>query len=134
MTSEERIAALEEQLRYLSDRQAILDCVASNARGCDRHDSALLAASYHEDGIDEHGEANTMDGKKYPEWANNVHAKGSLQNMHHITTHSCEIDGDEAHADSYIIGLFLNPDGVTARLLAGRYVDRLERRRRSRVE
>jgi hypothetical protein len=48
--------------------------------------------------------------------------------MHHITTHLCEIDGDEAHAESYVIGLFLNPDGKTARLIAGRYADRLERR------
>ncbi len=66
MTSEDRITALEEQVRHLSDRQAILDCIAGNARGCDRHDSALLAASYHEDGIDEHGAANTMNGKKIP--------------------------------------------------------------------
>ena len=57
-----------------------------------------------------------------------THAKGSLINMHHITTHSCEIEGDVAHADSYVIGLMLNHDGVTARLLAGRYVDRLEKR------
>ncbi len=39
-----------------------------------------------------------------------MHARGLLQNMHHINTHSCEIEGDEAHADSYVIGLFLNPD------------------------
>jgi hypothetical protein len=48
--------------------------------------------------------------------------------MHHITTHTCEIDGDTAHAESYVIGAILNPDGATARLLCGRYIDRLERR------
>lgn len=128
MNAEDRLAALERKLQELTDRQEILDCVARNARGCDRHDSALLSSSYHDDAIDEHGKANTLAGQQYHEWANQVHATGSLQNLHHITTHACEIDGDVAHADSYVIGLFLNPDGETARLLSGRYVDRLERR------
>lgn len=128
MNTEDRLAALESTLQYLTDRQDVLDCVARNARGCDRHDSSLLSSSYHLDGIDEHGAAHTLDGQRYHEWANEVHAKGSLQNLHHITTHACDIDGDVAHADSYVIGLFLNPDGQTARLLSGRYVDRLERR------
>jgi hypothetical protein len=66
--------------------------------------------------------------KPYGEWANEAHTRGSLQNMHNITTHLCEIDGDEAHAESYVIGLFLNKDGKTSRILAGRYADRLERR------
>ena len=144
MTGEDRLEKLEQQyqdladrlriveqrerkLQYLSDRMEILDCVARHARGCDRFDSELLASAYHEDGVDEHGFA-INPGPKYPEWANAQHSRGSLQNMHNITTHSCEIDGDEAHAESYVIGLFLNKDGKTARLLAGRYVDHLERR------
>lgn len=125
---EARLARLEEKLQYLTDRQEIIDCIARNARGCDRHDPDELSGAYHVDGIDEHGAANVLPGPEYHQWANEVHAKGSLQNMHNITTHLCEIDGDEAHAESYVIGLFLNPDGRTARLLAGRYIDRLERR------
>jgi hypothetical protein len=117
----------EARVRYLEDRAAILDCVARHARGCDRFDVELLASAYHEDGVDEHGFA-INPGPKYPEWANAQHTRGSQQNMHHITTHTCDIDGDVAHAESYVIGLFLNPDGKTARLLTGRYVDRLERR------
>jgi SnoaL-like domain len=117
----------ERKLQYLLDRAEILDCVARHARGCDRFDSELLASAYHEDGVDEHGFA-INPGPEYPEWANAQHSRGSLQNMHNITTHSCEIDGDVAHAESYVIGLFLNTDGKTARLLAGRYADRLERR------
>lgn len=128
MNIEERIKILEDKLRYLQDRQEILDCIARNARGCDRHDSGILAGSYHFDGVDEHGAANVIRGEKYPDWANEVHARGSIQNLHNITTHSCEIEGDVAHAESYVIGLFFNSDGKTARLLAGRYIDRLERR------
>lgn len=52
----------------------------------------------------------------------------SQQSMHNITTHLCEIEGDTAYAESYSVGLFLDPDGKTARLIAGRYADRLERR------
>jgi len=126
MTSEQRLEQLERKLQYLLDRQAILDCIARNARGCDRHDSELLASSYTIDGIDEHGYA-VNPGTKYPEYANKVHAAGSQHNMHNITTHSCEISGDVAHCESYVIGLFLNQDGKSARLIAGRYVDRLER-------
>lgn len=128
MNTEERLKELERKIQYLTDRQEILDCVARNARGCDRHDPELLSSSYHPDGIDEHGLANIRPGPEYHEWANEVHTRGSLQNMHNITTHSCEIDGDVAHADSYVIGLFLNPGGETSRLMAGRYLDRLERR------
>ena len=128
MTTEQRLEEMERKLQYLTDRQEILDCIARNSRGCDRHDSELLSSSYHSDGIDEHGAAHVMPGAKYHEWANEVHSQGSLQNMHHITTHACEIDGDVAHADSYVIGLFLNPDSKTSRILTGRYVDRLEKR------
>ncbi len=126
--TEQRLAALEKKLQYLTDRQEILDCIARNARGCDRHDSEMLSSTYHEQSIDEHGAANTMPGKQYHEWANRVHAQGSIQNMHNITTHHCEIDGDVAHAESYSVGLFFNADGKTARLLAGRYIDKLERK------
>lgn len=141
MTSDERLAQLERKLeglraaletsdrklRHLTDRQEILDCVARHARGCDRFDIEVLSSAFHEDGIDEHGFA-INPGWKYGEWANEAHARGSVQNMHNITTHLCEIDGDEAHAESYVIGLFLNRDGKTGRILAGRYADRLERR------
>jgi hypothetical protein len=127
MDTEQRLHQLERKLQYLTDRAEILDCIARNARGCDRHDSALLAGSYHGDGTDEHGYA-VNPGPRYPEYANKVHAAGSSHNMHNITTHTCEIEGDVAHCESYVIGLFLNTDGKSSRLIAGRYIDRLERR------
>jgi hypothetical protein len=127
MNSEQRLAEMEHKLQYLLDRQEILDCIARNARGCDRHDSALLSSSYSAQGVDEHGYA-VNPGDRYADYANKTHAAGSKHNMHHLTTHSCEINGDVAHCDSYVIGLFLNTDGKSSRLIAGRYVDRLERK------
>ena len=125
--SEDRIERLEKRLAYLEDRQAIIDCIARNARGCDRHDSEMLAGSYHEDGVDEHG-IYINAGPDYPAWANAAHNAMSLQTMHNITTHLCEIDGDEANAESYVVGLFLNLDGTSSNMFAGRYADRLEKR------
>lgn len=42
--------------------------------------------------------------------------------------HMCEIDGDVAHAESYSLGIFLDKGSETGRILAGRYIDRLEKR------
>jgi hypothetical protein len=126
MTPEEERQLLAD-VQYLKDRQAILDVIHQQSRGCDRHDADLVADAFHDDGLDEHG-AQVTPGKQYGQWANETHTKGSQINMHHITTHTCEIDGNVAHAESYVIGLMLNHDGMTARLLAGRYLDRLEKR------
>jgi hypothetical protein len=121
------LSDLQRRVQYLVDRAEILDCISRHARGHDRHDSDLLTSSYHDDGIDEHGNA-VNPGPKYAEWANPQHAAGSQSHQHHITTHNCEIEGDVAHCDSYVIVVLLNHDGVTTRLISGRYVDRLERR------
>lgn len=112
---------------YLKDRQAIADCIHHHARGHDRFDVDLLTAAYHTDGIDEHGGA-VNPGPDYGEWANTVHAQGSQLCLHNITTHTCEIDGAVAHAESYVLVGLLNPDGASVRFINGRYVDRLEKR------
>jgi SnoaL-like domain len=119
--------ALRRDVQYLLDRTAILDRIMSHSRGHDRHDSELLTAAYHPDGIDQHGKAvNT--GPEYAGWVNPVHAAGSQVHSHNITTHICEIEGDTAHCESYVLVCLLNHDGVTARLISGRYIDRLEKR------
>jgi hypothetical protein len=121
------LEALRRDVQYMRDRVEILDCVAALSRGHDRHDLDLMTNAFHEDGWDEHGTA-VNSGPKYGSWANATHTAGSQVNMHHITTHLCEIDGEVAHAESYVMGVMLNPDGVTARVLSGRYLDRLEKR------
>lgn len=127
MDSEKRLAALEKQVAELMDRQAIYDCIRRTSRGNDRFDVELITGSYHEDGIHELGQ-NQISGQAYGEHANHAHRNIADANLHNVTMHLCEIDGDVAHAESYVIGLFLDPGGLTSRMLAGRYVDRLERR------
>jgi SnoaL-like domain len=121
------IDTLQRNVAYLMDRSAIADCIARHARGCDRHDVDLINSAYHADGIDEHGKVlNT--GVEYGDWANHVHATTSVVHTHNVTTQTCEINGDTAHAESYVIVVLLGPDGRTAQFLSGRYIDRLERR------
>lgn len=122
-----QLAQLSRDVQYLLDRTAILDCICQHARGHDRFDVDLLTAAYHEDGVDEHGYAVNKAGD-YAAWANTVHAAGAELHTHNITTHTCEIDGDSANCESYVIVALLNKDGESARLISGRYIDHLERR------
>ena len=85
------------------------------------------SSTYHNDGVDEHGTA-IHGGPDYASWANGVHAATSQSHLHNITTHTCEIEGREAHAESYVLVILLSPDAKTATVMCGRYLDRLERR------
>lgn len=127
MTMYIRTNPLESDVRYLMDRTQILDCISRHARGCDRHDIDLITSAYHSDGSDEHGHA-VNSGPTYGEWANKSHAETSRVHTHHITTHTCEIDGDTAHTESYVIVVLIGTDGKSAQFITGRYIDRLERR------
>jgi hypothetical protein len=127
MNSEDRLAALEAKLQELVDRQAIFDCIKRNSRGNDRFDVELVTSSYHPDGIHELGQKQ-ISGREYGEHANQAHRALFDANLHNVTMHMCEIDGDVAHAESYSLGVFLDKGAETGRLLAGRYIDRLEKR------
>jgi hypothetical protein len=127
MTDNDRLTALEAQMQELLDRQAIFDCIKRNARGNDRFDADLTANSYHDDGLHEVGQ-NRVPGPGYGAHANAAHGQLFDANLHNVTMHMCEIDGDVAHAESYSLGMFLDKGGKTGRVLAGRYIDRLEKR------
>lgn len=125
--TDDRLDRLEKELRHFRDRQEILDCIVRTSRGNDRFDKDLITGSYHLDGQHELGR-KIISGQEYGDHANHAHAAISETNLHNVTMHSCEIDGDVAHAESYVIGLFADKGAATSRMLAGRYIDRLERR------
>lgn len=127
MTAEQRIAELEKKLAYLTDRQEIYDCISSTSRGNDRFDKDLIVGGYHEGGIHELGQTE-ISGADYGDHANHAHGHLFAVNLHNVTMHRCDIDGDTAHCESYVIGMFLDKECETSRILAGRYLDRLERR------
>ncbi len=127
MTDSIDLEQLRKRVQYLEDRTAVLDCVMNQSRGHDRHDTELMGSVYWEDGVDEHGPVVKL-GPEYGEWANAAHTQVFEDHLHNITTHTCEINGDEAHAESYVIGAMRAKGGKIVSLMGGRYIDRLERR------
>lgn len=127
MSSEDRLSALEATVKQMLDRQAIYECIKRTSRGNDRFDIDLIVGSYHADGQHELG-TRLISGQDYGDHANHAHGAIAETNLHNVTMHLCEIDGDTAHAESYVIGLFADKGGEMSRILAGRYIDRLERR------
>ena len=126
--NDDQLQQLLADVQYLKDRQAILDVVMRHARGHDRHDAELMNSCFWDDGVDEHGQFVTP-GPEYGTWANNVHTAGYFLHMHNITNHTCEIDGDTAHCETYVIGALLPRSAPgRAKFVSGRYLDRLERR------
>jgi ketosteroid isomerase-like protein len=123
-----KLDQLRRDVDFLLDRRAIEDVVHAHARGQDRFDLALLHAAYHDDGVDEHGAAAVHSRLDYAEWTNAVHAAGSQLCLHNITTHNCEVAGDVAHVESYVLVGLLDPDGQAVRFINGRYIDRMEKR------
>ncbi len=123
-------AELDEILstvRALKDRQDIHDCIQRESRARDRQDAEQIAGCWWEDGVDEHG-ANIVGMPDYPAIANKGHTMNFNMTSHNITNHLCEIDGDTAHCESYVIGGLYWQDGKTTTIAFGRYLDKLVKR------
>ena len=127
MDSEGEMARLKAAVRKLTDRQDILDVIVRESRGRDRHDTELTASCYWPEGADEHGPV-PFPATEYPEIANRGHAGAFSMNQHNLANHICEIDGDTAYCETYVVGTLLSHDGLTCTVAAGRYMDQLERR------
>lgn len=121
------LAQLLREVRLLRDRQEILDCLTREARGRDRHDVELTRGAYWDDAFDEHGPSITA-APDYPTRANTGHAAFFAATQHNLANHSCELDGDVAHCETYVVGTLLTKDGQTCIIAPGRYLDRMERR------
>lgn len=127
MDLEEEVRQLRQTVQLLKDRQEILDVIIRESRGRDRHDAELTASCYWPDGADEHGPV-PFSATEYPEIANQGHAAAFAANQHNLANHLCEIDGDTAYCETYVVGMLLALDGQTCTVAAGRYMDQLERR------
>ena len=125
---ETELESIAPQCRLLMDRTAIADCIAMHARGCDRHDVDLITAAYRS-GRRRRARQGDEYGVEYGNWANHTHAATSQVHTHSITTHTCQIDGDTADAESYVTVVLLGARRPhRASSISGRYIDRLERR------
>lgn len=117
----------EEKLQRLADRADIVDCLHRYARGMDRLDRELARSAYHDDAVDDHV-AFVGPVEEFLDWAFGYHSS-QRRHQHYVTNHHIELDGDEAHVESYFV--FVATEAAEERPLTlhgGRYVDRFERR------
>src|SRR4051794_36933919 len=116
----------DAQVRQLVDRQAILDCIHRYTRGVDRLDADLTLSAYHEDAVDDHG---TFIGspREFVEWLW-PRPDTRWTRQHFVTNHTCELDGDTAHTETYYLCAMRPKDREVTTISGGRYIDRFERR------
>ena len=124
------MAELDPALQRLVDRQEIVDVLLRYVRGADRRDGALMHSCYHADAVDEHG---MFDGPGH-EFVDRLMASrpGRGITNHMLGQSLIEIEGEMAVAETYFLALhrLLGDASLSERdfILAGRYIDRFERR------
>jgi hypothetical protein len=119
----------ERLVRELADKQEIHEVLMRYCRGIDRCDEELLRDVYHPDATDNHG---LFVGKAtdFVPWA----LKGlerDINTKHYICNELIELDGDVAYVESYLLAVHhrqAKEGGLVDLTMAGRYVDRFERR------
>jgi hypothetical protein len=127
MSIETEFETIKNTVQYLKDRQDILDCIQRECRARDRQDVAQIAGCWWEDGADEHGPHITL-APEYPARANAGHGANFNMTSHNITNHICDLDGDVAYCETYVIGGLFWLDGKNTTIAFGRYLDQLEKR------
>ena len=120
-TSANREARLDE----LIARQDIYDCLVRQSRGTDRNDKDLFLSGFHADSVVTAGPFVGSPSDLY-DWASKFQAGMYTRTLHKLHQMTCEIDGDQAHAETYYF--FVGCMGENNLLAGGRYVDRFERR------
>jgi len=126
MSMQEVSAGKLARLEQLLDRQDILDCMVRFSRGMDRFDRDLFLSAFHKDAIISAGEF-VGDPVNLYEWARDLHEQGQSATHHNLLNHSCEVEGDTAHTETYYLFVGRNRDDSNW-VAGGRYIDRLERR------
>lgn len=114
------------RLEHLLHRQEILDCLIRFSRGMDRFDRELFLSAFHSDAVIAAGDFVGGPFELY-EWASGLHEQGQVSTHHNLLNHSCDIDGDVAHTETYYLFVGRNRD-ETNWMAGGRYIDRMERR------
>jgi ketosteroid isomerase-like protein len=115
-----------ERLAELLDRQDIADCLTRFTRGMDRFDRALFVSAYHDDAVIDAGDFVGTAAQVY-DMARDLHDEGQSGTLHNVLNHSCDLDGDTAHCETYFFFVGRNRDESNW-AAGGRYIDRFERR------
>lgn len=116
-------------LRQLLDREAIRDCLFRYCRGVDRVDETALRSAYWPDATGRHGAYQGSGSAFVDHVIENRKAGG--RTIHMLGNILIELRGDVAAVESYFHTRLAGVDAHNRpqeTLLAGRYVDRFERR------
>jgi len=116
-----------KELRWAIDMQEIRSVLSRYTRGIDRHDVIMLASAFWPDAHIQYGDTFSGTRDKFARWAIADDSARFLAHTHNITNQNVQIDGSQATAESYLIGLEQRRDGKL-QIVGGRYIDRLERR------
>jgi hypothetical protein len=114
------------RLGDLLDRQDILDSLTRFARGMDRFDREAFLSAFHPDAEIAAGPFVGQPEALY-DWARDLHDTGQSATQHVLLNHSCDLDGDTAHTETYYLFAARNRDDSNW-IAGGRYIDRFERR------
>jgi len=119
---------LNAKLTAMLDREEVKAIPHRFARGLDRVDRDLLVSCFHPDGVDDHGFFKAQAGE-FVDWV-----MGELEKFedtqHMIATQNVEVIGSKASCESYFVAYHTmpTPDGDKELIVAGRYLDKMEKR------
>jgi hypothetical protein len=116
----------QARLDALLDRQDIYDCLTRMQRATDRFDRDLFLSAFHDDAVIAAGPF-VGSARELFDWSAKLQAMAHKSTLHGLLNHSCELDGDTAHTETYYLYIAANHDDTNI-LAAGRYIDRFERR------
>lgn len=126
MADEQLTPDLIAFLRQQKDRAEIEAALLRYTRGVDRHDKELMLSAYWPDAFDDHG-VYEAEAEAFCDWAIGWHGEFQTKHHHGIHNTTIELDGDQAHAETYYTFWGENRQGPP-QLSFGRYVDRFEKR------
>ncbi len=115
----------QAKLDALLDKQEIYECLVRQSRGTDRCDKELFLSGFHADSVVTAGPFVGKPADLY-DWAAAFQADMYTTTLHKLHQMTCDISGDEAHAETYYF--FVGCMGENNLLAGGRYIDRFERR------
>jgi hypothetical protein len=118
---------LSDSVIELCARQAILDCLMRYSRGVDRLDRELILSAYHPDAVDDHG-MFVGNPDEFADWVIGMHSGAHVSHQHCLFNHSCELAGEQAHAETYFMFIGMNRTSPSFAMSGGRYIDRFEKR------
>jgi hypothetical protein len=112
-------------------RAEITDVLTRYCRGIDRGDVELIRSAYHPDSTEDHGNFHGLSHDYAAHIVAKLEASGAL-GQHDFLNMTIERDGDDAalvETHFWCVNPYTDPDGERdTALLAGRYLDRFEKR------